>query len=52
MKQLFIWWHRRRAQWHTAIKHVEHSYFYKTYNYHASWSQWHQHQIERLEENQ
>jgi hypothetical protein len=40
MKQLFIWWHRRRAAHHNAIKHCS-----GNWNYHETWHLWHAEQL-------
>lgn len=55
MKKLFIWWHRRRAAHHAALKingAVHQGFFGREYvqmsNYHSHYEKWHLEQIKRL----
>jgi len=45
MKSLKIWWHRRRAAHHNAMKHRGKSGWY----YHLEWAGWHLEQLKRIE---
>ena len=56
MTKLFIWYHRRRAAHHTALKingGVKNTPFDNDYvhlaDWHAEWEKWHLDQITRLE---
>lgn len=56
--KMFIWFHRRRAAHHAALKingAVKSSPFDNDYvhlsDWHASYEQWHLEQIKRLEKN-
>lgn len=48
MKTLFIWWHRRRAAHHFAIRNNSWSVFHFGYDYHIAYMKFHEMQEERL----
>lgn len=45
----FIWWHRRRAVFHDAMKMHTQSIWHTNYSYHVVKRDWHLKQIERLQ---
>lgn len=47
-RRILIWYHRRRAAYHDAMRCHTRSIFHRCYQWHEVWAKWHSIQVEIL----